>query len=113
MRKFLGIVSLVAVMVLAVACGGQTEHKFVGKFTDEFGNQFELRDDHTGTLIMDNMDDKPFEIRWSNGEGELLPYATIMYNGNPAYWYMRDGFLYRHREDMEKGMRAIKIEWED
>ena len=111
MSKFLGIVSLVAVMVLAVACGGQTEHKFVGKFTDEFGNKFELREDHTALIQFDGME-SPVETRWTEGHGKDSLCVSIEYNMDPSYYFLKDGVLYRHRKDMEQGHPAISIEYE-
>ena len=113
MKRFFGMMGLLAVMMLMVACGGEKEHQFVGKFTDEFGNKFDLREDRTATIVFSGMADKPIETTWSNGEGNTLPYATIMFNGDPSYWYMRDGFLYRHRKDMELGRFAINITWDE
>ena len=111
MKRFLGLTCLMAVVTLFVACSSQQEHKFVGKFTDEFGNKFELRPDYSATITI--IGAEPKETRWSNGNNHELPYATIEYNGDPAYYYMRDGALYRHRENMVDGKMAIKITWEE
>lgn len=109
MKKLI-VLSFLFAMVLLVGCGSK-EHKYVGKFTDEFGNKFELRDDYTATITYIGSD--PVDTKWFDGNNHELPYATIEFNGDPAYYYFRDGVLYRHRENMIDGSRAIKIEWED
>lgn len=104
-----------AIAVLLSACGGgnkgdQARH-FAGTFTDEFGNRFELNDDYTGTIQFDKNDHKD-TITWSDGDNHDRPYATIRYNGDPNYYYLRDGSLYRHKDNMEDGRCAIKIKYE-
>ncbi len=111
MKKIFGLTCLLAVLTLFVACGNQQEHKFVGKFTDEFGNKFELRSDYTATITIKG--GEPKETKWFDGNDHKSPYATIEFNGDPAYYYFRDGVLYRHRENMIDGNMAIKITWEE
>jgi len=104
-----------AALLALCACGGgkgRTDHKFVGKFTDEFGNRFELRSDYTGTLQLDK-NDKVDTIRWSDGEDHKRPYATIKWNGNPQYYFLRDGALYRTQDEMDQGRCAVKVEYDD
>ena len=111
MKRFFGMMSLVAVMMLMVACSSKHEG-FTGKFTDQFGNKFELRSDYTGSITFVGYD-KPTEVTWSDGEHHELPYAMISFNGNPAYYYLRDGVLYGSESAMVNGHAPITIEWED
>jgi len=109
MKKSIVLGLLFCLMTLLTGCSSK-EHKYVGTFTDEFGNKFELRDDYTATITFVGCD--PQETGWSDGDKHDMPYATIAFNGDPAYYYLRDGMLYRHREHMIDGTMAIKIEWE-
>ena len=99
MKRFFGIISLIAVIAMMVACSDSKRDSYVGKFTDEFGNKFELRTQRVN------------EQKWSDGDNHELPYAMISFNGNPAYWYLRDGMLYTSMEHMAQGHPAIKITW--
>lgn len=102
-----------AVSLLLCACGSKhDDSKFAGTFTDEFNNKFELRSDYTGTIQMAGNQNKE-NITWSDGEDHKRPFATIKYNGDPNYYYLRDGFLYRHQEDMDHGRMAIKITYDE
>ena len=79
-----------------------------GKYEDEFGNVFELRDNHTATIQFAGQENVN-ETVWGDGPNGNSPYATITYNNNPFYYFMRDGNLYRYREDMNEGRHAIKL----
>lgn len=119
MKRFVLFLTLSLSLVFC-ACGGGSKHdgsgqgsnKFVGRFTDEFGNRFELKDDYTGTLQFDRTD-KVDTIKWSDGVNHECPFATIEWNGDPSYYYLRDGALYRHEDDMNQGRCAIKISYAD
>lgn len=102
-----------AIFVFA-ACGGSKHNpnKFAGSFTDEFNNKFVLNEDYSGTLQCDGID-KIDTISWSDGPDHKRPFATIKYNGDPSYYYLRDGMLYRHEEDMDHGRCAIKITYDE
>ena len=50
MKRFFGIISLIAVIAMMVACSDSKRDSYVGKFTDEFGNKFELRKDYTAGI---------------------------------------------------------------
>jgi len=111
-RKLLGfLLSGVAVLtiMLSACTGSSNDGKFAGKYEDEFGNKFELRDDYTATIQFAGQETVN-ETRWFDGPEHNSPFATIEYNGNLSYYFMRDGFLYRHRDDMEKGSNGIVIE---
>lgn len=113
MKQLFSILLLVATMLLA-ACGGQHKHgeqQFAGKFTDEFGNHFVLNTDYTGTIQFAG-NEKLDSITWFDGDDHKSIFATIKYNGDPTYYFLRDGYLYRHREDMQSGHCAISIEYE-
>lgn len=106
--KTLAVIAIAAIM----ACGGNEERKsYAGKFTDEFGNRFELRDDGTGTLQFAGQDNVS-DIAWYDGNKSGLPYSTIEYNGDVNYYYLRDGVMYRHKEEMDNGRCAIAITYE-
>lgn len=111
-RTFLLLFS-VAVMLLT-ACGGDKggNRDFSGSFTDEFNNKFVLNDDYTGTLQFDG-NEKVFQIKWSDGSDHKRLYATIEFNGDPNYYFLRNGKLYRHRKDMEDGHPAINITYDE
>ena len=103
--------TLVVIAATMMSCGGgsnSSNNEFVGKYEDEFGNKFELRDDHTATIQFAGQDNVN-ETMWGNGPGEDSPFATISYNSNSSYYFMRDGHLYRYREDMNEGRHAIKL----
>ncbi len=110
MKRFFGIISLIAVIAMTVACSDSKRDSYVGKFTDEFGNKFELRKDYTAGIELVGTQ-RVNEQKWSDGDNHELPYAMISFNGNPAYWYLRDGMLYTSMEHMAQGHPAIKITW--
>lgn len=113
MKRFFGMMSLVAVMMLTLAsCGSKKHEGYVGKFTDQFGNKFELRADYTAGIEFVGTQ-KVTEVTWSDGEAHDRAYATISFNGNPNYYYLRDGVLYGSESAMVNGHPAIQIEWED
>ena len=88
------------------------DNDYVGSFTDEFNNKFQLNDDSTATIQFAG-EDSVINTRWDDGKKYGHTYATIEFNGDPAYYYLRDGKLYRHAEDMEKGTCAINIKYND
>ena len=116
MKKNIVLSVLLLTAVLFVCCGpkfpkGSKHGGYVGKFTDEFGNKFELREDHTALIQFDGME-SPVETRWTEGHGKDSLCVSIEYNMDPSYYYLKDGVLYRHRKDMEQGHPAISIEYE-
>lgn len=103
-----------AITVLLCACGGKhhDDTQFAGTFKDEFDNKFELNSDYTGTVQFAGNQNKE-NITWSDGDDHKRPYATITYNGDPTYFFLRDGYLYRHEEDMEHGRLGRKITYDE
>lgn len=98
-----------------MSCGGgskQENHGLAGSFTDEFENKFVLNEDYTGTLQFAG-NEKKEQITWSDGDDHKRPFATIKWNGDPAYYYLRDGALYRQETDMNEGRAAIKITYNE
>lgn len=79
-----------------------------GKYIDEFGNKFELRDNHTATIQFVGQD-KVNETHWYDGAHNDTSYVTIEYNGDTTYFYMNHGKLYRTKEGMETGHPAIEL----
>lgn len=110
--KIMKATAVVCLMFL-MACGGSSDKResYAGRFTDEFGNRFELRDDGTGTMQFVEQDIVN-DIVWFDGSKSGCPYSTIEWNGNVNYYYLRDGVMYRHREDMDGGRCAISITYE-
>ena len=113
MKRILGYACMLAVMILFSCSGGNNEaHKFAGSFEDEFHNKFVLNEDYTATIQFAGNSDI-IETEWRDGVNHDSPYATIRFNGDPSYYYLRDGNLYRHFEDMTNGRCAIKITYDD
>jgi len=113
MKRFVLFLSL-ALTLLFTACGGSKHdsNKFAGSFTDEFNNKFVLNEDYTGTIQFAG-NDKVEQITWSDGTDHKRPYATIKWNGDPSYYFLRDGALYRYEKDMDEGRAAIKITYNE
>lgn len=105
------ILGILTICLCLCACGSDTtkqDKAFAGSYVDEFGNKFVLSEDHTATIEFVGTD-KVIDTNWHDGPAHNSPFATIEYNGNPNYYYMRDGVLYRHKEDMDNGRSAITI----
>lgn len=116
-RTITVLVCMLLSCLLLGSCGrkgkAQRERAFAGSFVDEFGNEFVLNDDYTATIRFAGKDSKENKTVWRDGARHDSPFATIEYNGDPVYYYLRDGKLYRHREDMEKGRCAIDIKYKE
>ena len=115
-RIFTMLLSAVALLTITLSSctgggSGSGGSGYVGKYEDEFGNKFELRADYTATIQFAGQETAN-ETHWSDGPDHNSPFATIEYNGNPNYYFMRDGVLYRHHEDMERGTARITIKRE-
>lgn len=116
MKKVLTVLFITTTLLFLQSCGGGNKHgenhKFAGTFTDEFGDVFTLNDNMTCTIQFKGIN-KVFNETWFDGENHERPYATITYNGDPQYYYMRDGYMYRYRQDMDEGRCKIKITYKD
>ena len=88
-----------AIMVIACGKKSASEGPVTGKYIDEFGNKFELREDHTATIQFAGQD-KVNETRWYDAEHSDTSYVTIGYNGDSTYYYLSHGKLYRSKEQM-------------
>ena len=108
-KRFIKSLLIAAVALAVTSCSKSADDgKVTGKFVDEFGNKFELREDHTATIQF-NGQDKVNETRWYDGEHSDTSYVTIGYNGDSTYYYMSHGKLYRRYEDMKSGFTAIEL----
>lgn len=115
MKKTILLTLLATVMALA-SCGpefpkGSMQGGYIGKFTDEFGNKFELRDGNKATIQFSGVD-SVIQTQWATDDVNDS-CATIAFNMDPHYYYLKDGKLFRHHEDMKAGHPAINIEYED
>ena len=100
---------IAGVAVAVMSCNRSADDgQVTGKYIDEFGNKFELREDHTATIQFDGQD-KVNETRWYEGEHADTSYVTIGYNGDTTYYYMSHGKLYRSKHNMEIGSAAIEL----
>ncbi len=102
---------IAGIAVTVMSCGGNKsadDGTVTGKYVDEFGNKFELREDHTATIQFDGQD-KVNETRWYDGDRGDTSYVSIGYNGDTAYYYMSHGKLYRSKESMDIGSPAIEL----
>ena len=108
--KFFQTLVIAGLAACVVSCGNKNaaEGPVTGKYVDEFGNKFELREDHTATIQFDGQD-KVNETRWYDGDRGDTSYVSIGYNGDTAYYYMSHGKLYRNKESMDIGSPAIEL----
>lgn len=111
MSKFFKSLLIVGMATMVIACGKKSasEGPVTGKYIDEFGNKFELREDHSATIQFVGQD-KVNETRWYEGEHSDTSYVTIGYNGDTTYYFLSHGKLYRSKEQMEIGNPAINLE---
>lgn len=111
-KRFIKTLLIAGIAVAAISCNKSADDgKVTGKFIDEFGNKFELREDHTATIQF-NGQDKVNETRWLDGEHSDTSYVTIEYNGDSTYFYMSHGKLYRSKHNMEIGSAAVELKRE-
>ena len=104
---------IVGFTVAVVSCGSKSadDGQVTGQYVDEFGNKFELREDHTATIQFDGQD-KINETHWYVDEHSDTSYVTIEYNGDTTYYYMSHGKLYRSKQSMDIGSPAIELKRE-
>ena len=78
-------------------------------FTEE-GVRFELKADST-TLIQFN-DSLTYEGTWQVCKSaDNLEYATIEFAGYPAYYFLKDGKLYRSEREMRNDVLGRRINY--
>ena len=113
MKRLLSILFFCIALAALQSCGSKHEndHNFVGTFVDEYNNVFTLNEDRTATITYKGA--KEFKTTWYDGDDHKRPYATIEYNGDPCYYFLRDGSLYRYKEEMDEGRCAIKITYKE
>lgn len=113
-RHILKFITFVCLLTLTVACGNssQKDTHYAGTFVDEFGNQFILNDDHTGTIQFYG-NTKVNKIAWKEHKQKDRQYATIEFNGDPSYYFLHNGYLFRQQSDMEKLHCPIAIEYDN
>ncbi len=101
---------IAGVVAVAASCGSKSadDGKITGKYVDEFGNKFELREDHSATIQFDGQD-KVNQTHWYDGDRGDTSYVSIEYNGDTAYYYMSHGKLYRSEDAMKSGSPAIDL----
>lgn len=116
MKKILSVFFFSVILLSLQACGGSSKqsdnHKFAGTFEDQFGDVFTLNEDMTTTIQFKGAAQE-FKGKWFDGQNHERPYATIEYNGDPNYYYLRDGYMYRYKQDMEEGRCKISIKYKD
>ena len=109
MEKISVYITVLFSVFILCSCGtNKSEHQFIGKFQDEFGNKFELKEDMTATIEFVNTN-KITHTTWTNTEADDYPYAAIEYNGNPEYFLLQGDGLYRHVEDMKNNRRKVIV----
>jgi hypothetical protein len=114
MKRFINFTLILIAIITMASCGGNKhqDNKFVGSFTDEFENKFTLNEDYSATIQFVG-EDSVIKTTWSDGDNHDRAYATIKFNGDPTYYFLRDGKLYRHLEEMQQGRCAINIKYDD
>ena len=110
------IILLFCLLSLTFSCGpkngsaeGDGTH-YSGVFVDEFENQFTLNEDHTGTIHFFG-NSNVSEIEWAEHEKGGRKYATISFNGDPSYYFLYKGYLFRQEKDMEELRCPIIIKY--
>lgn len=101
---------IVGMTTIVISCGQKSasEGPVTGKYIDEFGNKFELREDHSATIQFVGQNNVN-ETRWYDGAHSDTSYVTIGYNGDSTYYFLSHGKLYRSKEQMEAGSPAIEL----
>lgn len=95
------------------SCGtNKSEYQLIGKFEDEFGNKFELKEEMDATIEFVNTN-KIVQTTWTKHEEDGHPYAAIEYNGNAEYFLLQGNGLYRHVDDMKNNRRKINVAYQE
>ena len=102
MKRFIYSSMLLMGICVLVAC--------TGTFFTEEGVRFELKADST-TLIQFN-DSLTYEGTWQVCKSaDNLEYATIEFAGYPAYYFLKDGKLYRSEREMRNDVLGRRINY--
>ena len=111
MKRFINSTMLLMGIWVLVACTGKScSHPFGGTFFTEEGVRFELKADST-TLIQFN-DSLTYEGTWQVCKSaDNLEYATIEFAGYPAYYFLKDGKLYRSEREMCNDVLGRRINY--
>ena len=111
MKRFIYSSMLLMGICVLVACTGKSSsHPFGGTFFTEEGVRFELKADST-TLIQFN-DSLTYEGTWQvSKSADNLEYATIEFAGYPAYYFLKDGKLYRSEREMRNDVLGRRINY--
>ncbi len=111
MKRFIYSSMLLMGICVLVACTGKSSsHPFGGTFFTEEGVRFELKADST-TLIRFN-DSLTYEGTWQVCKSaDNLEYATIEFAGYPAYYFLKDGKLYRSEREMRNDVLGRRINY--
>lgn len=111
MKRFIYSSMLLMGICVLVACTGKSSsHPFGGTFFTEEGVRFELKADST-TLIQFN-DSLTYERTWQVCKSaDNLEYATIEFAGYPAYYFLKDGKLYRSEREMRNDVLGRRINY--
>jgi len=105
--------ALLSAALLLTGCNSKpkgTVGNFKGEFVSAFGDRFVLHDDYTTEIQFDKQD-TVFHTSWTDGPAHDRAYATVEFNGNDSYFFVRDGKLYYHRADMEHGRNGVDIRY--
>lgn len=95
--------------IIVVSCApGKGVDEFAGIYDDEFNNHFELYDDQTAVILFAGETDR-IVTKWAKRSEDGKTFATIEYNGDPAYYYLYNGALYRSKENMNNSSCAIEL----
>jgi len=105
--------ALLSAALLLTACNSKpkgTAGNFKGEFVTAFGDRFVLNDDYSAEIQFDKQD-TVFHTSWGDGPDHDRAYANIGFNGNSAYFYVRDGKLYYHKGEMEQGKNGVDLQY--
>ncbi len=108
---------LVAFSALIFSCGGvekkkvakDADHPYFGTFTTEYGMKFQLKKDYTTVLMF--QDSITYEGKWDMKMQGQHEFATIEFGGNEEYYFLKDGMLYRKKEQMMYEKNGMEVSY--
>lgn len=110
MKRFIYSSMLLMGICVLVACTGKAVAIPLAALFTEEGVRFELKADST-TLIQFN-DSLTYEGTWQVCKSaDNLEYATIEFAGYPAYYFLKDGKLYRSEREMRNDVLGRRINY--